>query len=256
MGRRLGQHFLSDPSILDRIVEALAPTPHDTVIEIGPGRGTLTRRLAPRVGRVVAIERDPRLVEAMAEAALPSVEVVEGDALAVDWHRTVQGPFKVLGNIPYYITSPLIDKALEPPRPACIVFLMQREVAERLAADPGGKAYGALTVGVQALARVERLFVVPAGAFRPPPAVDSAVVRLTPLATPLVADARRQAFREFTQALFSRRRKQLGGTLRALTGREPGQIAAFLAGLGVAPAARPETLSPKAFVAMFEWVQP
>ncbi len=256
MGRRLGQHFLSDPSILDRIVDALAPTPHDTVIEIGPGRGTLTRRLAPRVGRVVAIERDPQLVEAMAEAVLPSVEVVEGDALAVDWHGTVQGPFKVVGNIPYYITSPLIDKALEPPRPACIVFLMQREVAERLAADPGGKAYGALTVGVQALARVERLFVVPAGAFRPPPAVDSAVVRLTPLAVPLVADARRQAFREFTQALFSRRRKQLGGILRALTSREPNQIATFLDGLGVAPAARPEALPPKAFVAMFEWVQP
>ncbi len=253
MGRRLGQHFLTDPSILDRIVDALTPSRRDTVIEIGPGRGSLTRRLIQRVGHIVAVERDPTLVVALAAEQLPSVDVIEGDALAVDWHATVEGPFKVVGNIPYYITSPLIDKALEPPRPVCVVFLVQREVADRLAAEPGGKAYGALTVGVRTVAQVERLFAVPAGAFRPPPAVDSAVVRLTPLDRPLLPDAEREAFRRFTQAVFGRRRKQIGGILRAITGRAPDEIAAVLAGLGVAPTARPETLPLATFVAAFEW---
>ncbi len=253
MGRRLGQHFLSDPSILDRIIDALQPTLRDTVIEIGPGRGSLTRRLAQRVGHVVAIERDAALVARLAVEGPPSVEVVEGDALAVDWRGLVEGPFKVVGNIPYYITSPLIDKALEAPRPVCIVFLVQREVADRLVAEPGGKAFGALTVGVQTAARVERLFVVPAGAFRPAPAVDSAVVRLTPLPEPLLGDAQAAAFRQFTQAVFGRRRKQVGGILRSLTGRDPDEIAAVLADLGVASTARPETLLPATFVALFEW---
>ncbi len=262
MGRRLGQHFLYDPAILDRIVDGLDPRPDDVVLEIGAGRGTLTRRLATRVGRVVAIERDQRLVGMLREggtgrgegsAALPgNVTVVEGDALALDWHAVVAeaGPpsFKVVGNIPYAITSPLIDKGLAPPAPPTIVFLVQREVADRLAAEPGGKAYGALTVGVKAVATVEQLFRVRPGAFRPPPKVESAVVRLTPLAEPRVAAAEQPAFRAFITALFGQRRKQLVGALRVATGLEREAIAERLAQLEVDPKLRCEALSPETLV--------
>ena len=150
----------------------------------------------------------------------PNVEVIEGDALEVDWHgiaQTTGGRFLVTGNIPYNITSPLLDKALLPPRPSRIVFLVQKEVAERVAAEPGTEAYGALTIGIQAVARVERLFTVPAGAFKPSPKVDSAVLRLTPLDQPLVSDDERDSFRALVVGLFGFRRKQLLRGLREFT---------------------------------------
>jgi 16S rRNA (adenine1518-N6/adenine1519-N6)-dimethyltransferase len=153
----------------------------------------------------------------------------------------------VIGNIPYYITSPLIEKALTPPLPACVVFLVQREVADRLAAPPGGKRYGALSVGVQAVCRVEKLFVVKAGAFRPAPRVDSAVVRFTPRADPLVAPDEAAAFRAFVSACFSRRRKQLRNAVMAATGWQAAAVSALLVTLGLNPTARPETLEPEAF---------
>ena len=135
--RRLGQHFLSDGRILARIADALGAGPGDTVLEIGPGPGALTAALAERAGRVVAIEKDPDLVPAL-RARFPSVSIVEGDALEMDWHALTGGPFLAAGNIPYNITSPLLDKALEPPRPGRIVFLVQKEVADRVTAPPGG----------------------------------------------------------------------------------------------------------------------
>jgi len=183
-GARLGQHFLSDPSILARIADALDPQPGETVIEIGPGRGTLTDVLLGRGLKVIAIERDRALAAAL--ETRENLTVITGDALKLDWHR--YGAAKVIGNIPYYITSPLIDKALIPPIPERVVFLMQDEVADRMASPPGSKTYGALSVGVQAVARVEKLFTVAPGAFRPPPKVRSALIRMTPLAQPLVMD--------------------------------------------------------------------
>ncbi len=255
MGRRLGQHFLFDPAILDRIADAIDPTPNDVVLEVGPGLGTLTRHLAPCVGRVVAVERDSSLVERLerpqerGDEPLPgNVSVVQGDALELDWQAlTGAGSFKVCGNIPYAITSPLIDKALLDPQRPLVVFLVQREVADRLAADPGGKSYGALSVGVQAVARVERLFAVKAGAFRPPPRVDSAAVRLTPLEEPLVAPADQPEFRRFVTALFGQRRKQLSGALRTVTGLDRDAVAERLAALDVDPRVRCETLPPGEF---------
>ena len=126
------------------------------------------------------------------------VTVIEGDALRVDWHGVLRtthpaprAVLKIVGNIPYYITSPLIDKALTPPLPERVVFLVQEEVADRMAAEPGSKAYGALSVGVQAVARVEKLFTVAPGAFRPPPRVRSALIRLTPVTQPLVRSEER-----------------------------------------------------------------
>jgi len=267
--KRRGQHFLTDRNILQRIVDALEPAPDDVVVEIGAGTGTLTAVVAPRVRLVIAIEKDRRLVAGMRDAGCGMrepgrVTVVEGDSLRLDWHALVSEAahlasriphpaFKVIGNIPYAITSPLIDKALTPPLPARIVFLVQAEVADRIAALPGSKTYGALSIGVQAVARVERLFTVRAGAFTPPPKVTSAVVRLTPLAQPLVSPEEAAAFRAFVTACFTRRRKQLRNVVMAATGRSAAVVTAGLAALGLDPAARPETLGPEIFVRLLRW---
>jgi 16S rRNA (adenine1518-N6/adenine1519-N6)-dimethyltransferase len=264
VGRRLGQHFLRDPGILDRIVDALSPASDDVVVEIGPGEGTLTRRLLPRVGRVVAIERDAELA-ARLPACLDNADdanrlrVVAADALSVDWCREAavaspNVPVKIVGNVPYYITSPLIEHALQPPLPVVVVFLIQREVADRVVARPDTRAFGALSIGVQVVARAERLFVVRAGAFQPPPKVDSAVVRLTPLPEPLVTAEERGAFRAFTVAVFGRRRQQLQRSLRDLGGLTVDQAAAACADVGVDGASRPETLKPTQFVGLFRAV--
>jgi 16S rRNA (adenine1518-N6/adenine1519-N6)-dimethyltransferase len=253
---RLGQHFLADRNLLRKIVAALDPHADDVVIEIGPGTGNLTSILAPQVKRVIAIERDRRLAEELrCQVSGVRCQVVTGDALELDWHELASGHpapdtrhrLKIIGNIPYYITSPLIEKALTPPLPACVVFLVQREVADRLAAAPGNKRYGALSVGVQAVCRVEKLFVVKAGAFRPAPRVDSAVVRFTPRADPLIAPDEAAAFRAFVSACFSRRRKQLRNAVMAATGWPAAAVSALLSGLGLEPAARPETLGADVF---------
>jgi len=276
VGRRLGQHFLSDPGILDRIVDALDPKPDDRVIEIGPGKGTLTRRLARRVGRVVAIEKDEELARELGEKGKGNgerdnpwgrVTVVAGDALRANWHTLLEptfplspfpfppfAPFKIVGNIPYAITSPLIDKALTPPLPDSIVFLVQKEVADRLTARPGGKTYGALTVGVQAVAKVERLFVVRAGSFRPPPEVESAVVRLTPLDEPIVKPSEVAGFRSFVTKLFGQRRKQISRSLRSAVGLERDDATSAAAAVGIDRTARVEVMSPETLVNLYREV--
>lgn len=263
--KSLGQHFLSDPAILRRIVDALAPAPGDTVVEIGPGEGGFTRELLARGARVIAIEKDDWLAEKAKEWRVGSgslLDVVHADALDVDWAALAAsstGPtphsprFSVAGNIPYNITTPLIEKALTPPLPARIVFLVQLEVAQRVAAAPGSKTYGALSVGVQAACQVERLFTVKAGAFRPPPKVDSAVLRLTPRAAPLVRQEETAPFRRFVTACFSQRRKQLRNAVAAAAGWTPAQAVEALASLGIDPTARPETLSPAAFAGLLRW---
>lgn len=251
--KRFGQHFLQHRAILDRIVAALGPAPGDLVLEIGPGPGALTEALVARGARVVAIEKDRDLVP-LAERRVPGARIVEGDALSLDW-REVAGagpdqPLLVTGNIPYNITSPLLDRALLPPRPVRIVFLVQKEVAERLAAPAGGRTYGSLTVGVQAVARVEKLFTVPAGAFTPAPKVESAVVRIVPLADPLVQEADLPAFRRLVVGLFGFRRKQLVRGLRELTGWPAELVIEALERAGLGASARPETVEPAGFAAL------
>ena len=229
------------------------------MLEIGPGQGALTRILAERgrgeggrgSARVVAIEKDRELA-ALVGSTLTEVRVITGDALELDWHSVAWAQpgeaLFVVGNIPYNITSPLVAKALAPPRPERIVFLMQDEVADRISAPPGVAAYGALSVGVQAVARVEKLFRVPAGAFHPKPKVDSAAVRLTPLERPAIEDALTDSFRRFVVGLFGLRRKQLGRGLRELTGLPQERVIRLLTDMGIDPTLRPERLTPGEFV--------
>lgn len=248
--KRFGQHFLTNQRLLTRIADALHPAPGETVLEIGPGPGGLTEALTAQGARVAAIEIDRDLVPGL-RLRFPEASIVEGDALELDW-RTVAGvssgePLLVTGNIPYNITSPLLEKALEPPRPDRIVFLVQKEVADRITATPGTSQYGALSIGIQAVARAERLFVVPAGAFHPPPKVDSAVIRLTPLESPLVGDEEIPRFRRLVTGLFGFRRKQILRGLRELTGWTVETLGPLLASMEIAPQWRPEQLSPAQF---------
>jgi 16S rRNA (adenine1518-N6/adenine1519-N6)-dimethyltransferase len=248
VGARLGQHFLFDPAILRRIAAAAVSAPDEVVLEIGAGRGTLTRALAERARRVIAIETDAALAKALArDLEGTGVTVVHGDALRVAWPRADV----VCGNIPYRITSPLLERALQPPRPRRIVFLVQKEVAERLGAAAGTRDYGALTAGVRLVAETERLFAVPAGAFRPRPRVDSALVRLVPRAQPLVAGATEERrTRAVIRAGFQRRRQQLRRTLREAFGVAREDAERLLTSLGIEPAARAERLAPEQFVAL------
>jgi 16S rRNA (adenine1518-N6/adenine1519-N6)-dimethyltransferase len=245
--RRLGQHFLADPRILARIADALEAGPADRVLEIGPGTGGLTGALLARAGQVIAIEKDRDLIPPL-RARFPGARLVEGDALDLDWHELVEAPFLVVGNIPYNITSPLLDKALLPPRPARIVFLVQKEVADRVTAEAGTPEYGALSIGIQVAAGAERLFTVPAGAFQPRPKVDSAVLRLTPLSDPPVTDEERDSFRALVVGLFGFRRKQMLRALRELTGWDAARVSGVLASVAIAETARPEVVRPLEFV--------
>lgn len=248
--KRLGQHFLSDPRILGRIVDALDPGAAETVVEVGPGRGSLTDLLRHRCRCVIAVELDRALAERLREryADDARVRIVEGDVLDLSPGELAGGPYALVGNVPYYITTPIIFHALEAPRPSRAVFLVQREVAERMIAEPGGREYGALTVNLRTMARVEMLFRVPAGAFQPPPKVESAVVRITPLAEPPIAPTEERRFRALVRAVFALRRKQMGRVLRSVAGLDQARTLRLLADLGIDPAARPETLDAGAFV--------
>lgn len=252
--RSLGQNFLVDPNLQRKIVDAVEVEPGDTVVEIGPGQGALTAHLAERADRLVAIELDDRLAADLTTRYRddPAVTIVHADAL--EWKPgpvLADPPVKVVGNIPYNITSPLLFRLLEwRPEPERIVVMVQKEVAERLAADSGEKAYGALTVGVRAVADVEPLFPVGRNAFRPVPNVDSMVVRIRPRG---LTDAEREVpLRSLTRAAFGMRRKQMQKILRTAPGYglDTDQATALLEGLGLRPEARPESLDPETFVAL------
>ncbi|MDH5235232.1 MAG: 16S rRNA (adenine(1518)-N(6)/adenine(1519)-N(6))-dimethyltransferase RsmA [Gemmatimonadota bacterium] len=247
--KRLGQHFLTDRRLLARIADALGATPADTVIEIGPGRGALTEQLLARAGRVIAIELDRVLAPMLRArwAGEPRLTIVEGDVLEQDLGELAAGPYLLAGNVPYNITTPILFHAMRRPRPARAVYLVQREVAERIVCPPGGEAYGALSVNVQALAKVELLFGVAARAFTPPPKVESSVIRLVPRPDPAVTEDEEDAFRRLVLGAFGMRRKQLRRVLRSIWSLTVEEADALLARAGLDGAARPETLSPADF---------
>ena len=246
----LGQHFLSDPGLLGRIADTLGATSDDTVIEIGPGRGGLTAQLLKRAGRVIAIELDRELAPMLAERWKdePRFQMVEGDVLKQDLGALAGGKYLLAGNVPYNITTPILFHAMRRPRPERAVYLVQREVAERIVAPPGSEAYGALSVNVQALATATLLFGVSAKAFTPPPKVESAVLRIVPRAEPLMREDEEEPFRLLVQAAFGLRRKQMRRVLRTVRGWDAPMADTALSAAAIDPAARPETLSPAEFL--------
>ncbi len=250
--KSLGQHFLNDRRILGRIADALHLKGGETVIEIGPGRGALTDNLAERAGRLIAVEYDRALAELLRQryAKRNNVIIAEADVLELSLGELAAGPYVLVGNVPYYITTPILFHALVPPRADRSVYLVQREVADRLCAEPGTKEYGALTVNVAAVARAETLFRVSAGSFTPPPKVESAVVRITPHDTALVAPEEERPFRLLVQGAFGMRRKQMRRVLRSLHALDADAADAILARAGIDPEARPETLSPAKFATL------
>lgn len=243
--KRLGQHFLTDPRLLGRIAGTLDATPDDTVIEIGPGRGALTEQLLKRAGRVIAIELDRTLAPMLAERWKdePRFQMVEGDVLEQDFAALAGGPYLLAGNVPYNITTPILFHAMRRPRPTRAIYLVQKEVADRIVAPPGSDDYGALSVNVQALAEAKLLFNVGAKSFTPAPKVESAVIRIVPRAEALLRADEEEPFRVLVQACFSLRRKQMRRVLRTVRNWDAARADVVLSAAGIDPAARPETLA-------------
>ena len=241
--KRFGQHFLHDPGIRGRIVDAIAPQPGNTIVEIGPGLGALTAPLLERGARVIAIELDRDVIpelQARCEA-LGDLEIHSLDALKLDLARLGEGPFRLVGNLPYNISTPLLFHLLaQRSRIRDMHFMLQKEVVQRLGAAPGNKTYGRLGVMAALACHTEPLFDVNPGAFRPPPAVTSSVVRLLPREMEL-AIPNPDLLAEIVRRAFSQRRKTLRNSLRGLV---PEQL---LVGQDIDPGARAETLAPEDF---------
>ena len=251
--RALGQNFLIDPNLQRKIVAALDPGPDDEVLEIGPGVGALTRHLAGTVRRLVLVELDNALAARLRDefAGDPTVEVLNEDVLEVPLERISADPgrLKVIGNIPYNITTPILFGLLERrPRPALIVLMVQREVADRILEPAGSKTYGALAVGVQAVADVSRVMNVSRDAFRPVPDVMSSVVRIVPHDPPRLTPDDEAALRELTRAAFQQRRKQFQRILRDAYALSVDEVAEVGRAAGMDLVQRPETFPPQKFI--------
>jgi 16S rRNA (adenine1518-N6/adenine1519-N6)-dimethyltransferase len=251
--RSLGQNFLIDPNIQRAIVEAIEPNPSDEVLEIGPGRGALTRYLAARVGRLILAELDRELAAKLREeyAETPAVRVIEGDFLDLTLEEVSTDParLKVIGNIPYNITTPILFSLLERrPRPLLIVLMVQREVADRIVAAAGSKTYGALAVGVQSVAEAERVLNVSRRAFRPTPDVDSTVVRIVPHQPPRLTSETESDLRELTRRAFGQRRKQFQRIIRDGYGLDRAAVEELEHRTGMDLRQRPETFPAARFI--------
>jgi 16S rRNA (adenine1518-N6/adenine1519-N6)-dimethyltransferase len=241
--KRFGQNFLVDRHYIDRIVDAVDPAPGDTIVEIGPGLGALTRPLLDKLDRLTVIEIDRDLAARLSdEFAVERLRIHTVDALTFDFATLGRG-LRVVGNLPYNISSPMLFHLAQfEPILRDITVMLQREVVQRMAAAPATPDYGRLSVMLQVRFRVERLFIVPPGAFRPSPLVDSAVARLTPLAAARPGIDDEALFARIVTAAFGQRRKTLRNALKSLADEED------LEREGIAPGARGETLSVSDFV--------
>jgi 16S rRNA (adenine1518-N6/adenine1519-N6)-dimethyltransferase len=256
--KRLGQHFLTDRRILQRILAAARLSPSDTVVEVGAGRGILTESLAQAAGRVIAVEIDEALCEQMRLrlAPYPNVAIVCGDILALPpeellAHADATPPYVVVANLPYYIASAVLRRFLEaqtPPRQ--LIVMVQAEVAESMSAEPG--RMGLLSVATQFYAQARILFYVPPRAFRPPPKVRSAVVRLDVRSQPAVAIDDREAFFRLVRAGFAAPRKQLRNVLALGLGLEPAAAEVLLAAAAIDAQRRAQTLSMEEWARLYE----
>ena len=249
--KSFGQHFLHERRYIDRIVSVISPRADDFLVEIGPGEGALTFPLLAAAGKLTAIELDTDLIpnlEAKA-AGIGELSIVHADVLKVDFTAMAQragvSRLRVAGNLPYYISSPILFHCVD--HAAAIAdmhFMLQKEVVDRMAAEPGSKVYGRLSVMLQLACRVEPLFDVPPGAFRPPPKVDSSVVRLVPLPAEARHDANPARLHAVVKAAFAQRRKTLGNALRQVMDADAIRSA------GIDPKDRAEVLAPMDFVAL------
>ncbi|KFN49293.1 16S rRNA (adenine(1518)-N(6)/adenine(1519)-N(6))-dimethyltransferase RsmA [Arenimonas composti] len=245
--KNLGQHFLADRSYVERIVLAVNPQPGERLVEIGPGQGAITFPLLRKHGELTVIEFDRDLITPLMEASegVGRLTVIHKDVLQVDFTKLAgdEGALRLVGNLPYNISSPILFHALEH---AAVVrdmhFMLQKEVVDRMAAGPGSKVYGRLGVMLQAYCRVEALFDVPPGAFRPPPKVDSAVVRLVPKAADSVGIADHALFARVVRDAFGQRRKTIRNALQQVCD------AAAITAAGLRPEARAEQLEVAEFV--------
>lgn len=252
--RRLGQNFLFNPSILKRIISFSGITQDDTVVEIGPGHGTLTAMLSRAAKKVIAIELDSALYERLKEklVGFGNIELVNADALKYNFEGI--GNFKVVANIPYYITTPIIFRLIEcREHLRSMTVMVQKEVAERIAAKCGSKAYGILSIMIQYYGNTKIGFVVPRGAFRPVPKVDSAVVHIDIYNEPAVKVPDEQMFFRVIKTCFSQRRKMLSNSLKPITGDI--DASDILTSAGIDPKRRPETLSLSEFARLAEIVK-
>ena len=251
----LGQHFLANEGILRKIVGVIDPQAGEVIVEVGAGRGTLTLALAAKAGRVVAIEKDERLVPGLRAAMPANVEVVQGDVLRLDLREVAAKAgvpaVRLVGNIPYSISSPLLFRVLDDRQViADSVFLVQKEVAERVTAGPGTKSYAPLGILLQNEFEARIAFTVAPGSFSPPPKVQSALLVLRRRPAPLHPGAADESFRAFLRAAFAERRKMLWKNLsRRAT---PSALEASYDRLDIPRGARAEELSPDALFALFE----
>ena len=246
--KSLGQHFLHERGVVDKLVMAIDPRPGDRIVEIGPGQGALTFPLLDRHGALTAIEFDRDLLEPLTAAAKSHGELtlINSDVMNVDFTALADGiPFRLVGNLPYNLSSPILFHALDH---AAVVrdmhFMLQKEVVDRMAAGPGSKVYGRLSVMLQAYCTVTALFKVPPGAFRPPPKVDSAVVRLVPHPPGQVGIADPRRFADIVRAAFGQRRKTLRNALSNVCTAED------IVRAGVDPQSRAEQLAVADFIAL------
>lgn len=248
--KRLGQHFLRDEGVAQAIIEAAALGPRDLAVEIGPGHGILTFRLAAIAGRVLALEVDPSLVKTLVPraAGIPNLDLRHADALRFDFQALRpperDGHVVVVANLPYAISKPLLLRLFEARQTIHrMVVMLQREVAERLTAAPGGKTYGLLSVAAQLWADPAVCFTVPSAAFTPPPKVESAVVRIVFRDTPKVQLRDEAAFFKIVKAAFGQRRKNLVNALRGGLGLAVPAVGELLRAAGIDPSRRGESLS-------------
>ncbi|KAB7622916.1 16S rRNA (adenine(1518)-N(6)/adenine(1519)-N(6))-dimethyltransferase RsmA [Alkalilimnicola sp. S0819] len=238
--KRFGQNFLHDPRVIDNIIRAIAPAPGEPLVEIGPGQGALTWALLEAAGELDVVELDRDLVAALRRLDKPGLRIHEADALRFDFTalRRDERPLRLVGNLPYNISTPLIFHLLDQASAiADMHFMLQKEVVDRMAAPPGDGTYGRLSVMVQYRCRVEPLFDIPPGAFRPAPKVVSTVVRLHPYREPPLRAADEDLFARIVSQAFGQRRKTLRNCLKSLVSAETIEAA------GLAPHSRAETLS-------------
>jgi 16S rRNA (adenine1518-N6/adenine1519-N6)-dimethyltransferase len=248
-----GQNFLGDPRVLQAIADALAPREGEPVVELGPGLGHLTRFLAATGARVTAVEKDRDMLAVLQKEAIPGVRVVEGNAATVDFAQVAGAPeVAVAGNLPYHLSSPILFRVLEQREHVSrAVFTLQKEVVERLSAEPGGREYGLLTVILGLYFEAENLFEIDAHRFHPPPKVDSAVLRLTRRPAPLAPVVDGARYIRLVKAGFAQRRKTLINSLKSDRNLgTPEQLLQALAAAGIEPGRRAETLSPQEFAAI------